>query len=46
MFSLIKLAIEGAVALCIFYGGVKFGQNYPTLASKLTNLFSWFKSEL
>jgi len=44
MFGLFKLAIDAAMAVLFFYGGVKAQQNYPNLIANIGNVGSWLKA--
>jgi len=43
MFTLIKLAVDAAVAAVFFLAGIWFQTTYPALGTKL---FGWVKSKL
>lgn len=45
MFTLIKLAIDAAVAFAFFVIGVKVAVAYPGFATTLDKFLSWAKSQ-
>jgi hypothetical protein len=44
MFGLFKLVIDAAMALGLFYAGIKTQQNYPNLIAKIGGIWTWLKS--
>ncbi len=46
MFTLIKLAIDVAVAVVFFVGGIKFSAAFPNATAKINSFVSWAKTTI